>query len=574
MKNVLIIDFFLLVAIFFAVPSMAQNWDDRNEWEIILGNSSLLKLSNFIEGDIEGIKAKFDLSNAPNNSWVIMRIEPKEIFDPKVPIVFNIKADASSDLEIKMLDGKKNNTTYLRRINMKDKFKDWTSFVVYFNDLGFGWGDSNEFGKFKYFDLAFSSKSNESGVAWISGAGFGKEGMNSSFIDANASLRRDAKVLPENTSVLEWLKVVQDNASCDGILLPSRGIGDPYASTYDNAIVAMAFILKGEPKRAEKILDFYANATKRDNNVILRQNFFCNNCTVPNSTFPKASENDNARGFFQHTVVPNDCNKAYNAPDNSDRWIGDMCWLMLAYRYYDKMYPSQRYDEVEKDILDLLLKFYKSAEVGCYIQNGWIDGDTKLHEKDGHREGNIDAYAAMKLYNESEIANCISEWLDNELNFPAVTSLDLFTWSVLSGEANGSILSCPDESLRFQKTLEFQGKKVKGVASDAEGNESKSIWVDGVGHLSCAFYEAGDWEKGNFYANQMDSYLINDTIDGKQYWALPYRIMPDDHESSAISCAAWYIFAKNQFNPMKLVINHQNQSQIRKMVAKGRLDVG
>ena len=63
MKNVLIIDFFLLVAIFFAVPSMAQNWDDRNEWEIILGNSSLLKLSNFIDGDIEGIKAKFDLSN-------------------------------------------------------------------------------------------------------------------------------------------------------------------------------------------------------------------------------------------------------------------------------------------------------------------------------------------------------------------------------------------------------------------------------------------------------------------------------------------------------------------------------
>ena len=538
--------FLLLLAIFAFVPATAQNWNDPNEWKINLGDSSSLNLSKFNDSAKEGIKAEFELRNA-NHSYVNMQLEPKQMFDPEVPVVFNIKTNASCDLELKMLD--EENTTYLRKLTMKEKFENWTSLVFYLKDLDYGWDSKNDsyhkFGKFKYFGLAFSGV-NGKGEVLLNNASFGKKGMNSFFIDPNASLRRDAKVLPEK---------------CDGILLPSRGQGDPYASTYDNTIVAMAFILKGEPKRAEKILDFYANATNRDNNVILRQNFFCNNCTVPNSTFPNASENYNARGFFQHTVVPNDCNKTYNAPDNSDRWMGDMCWLMLAYRYYDKMYPSQRYDEVEKDLLDLLLKFNKSTEVGCYIQNGWIDGDTKLHEKDGHPEGNIDAYAAMKLYNESEIANCISEWLDNRLDFRAVTSLDLFTWRVLSGEANGSLLSYPDEELRFQRTLDFQGKKVRGVASDAEGNDSKSIWVDGVGHLSCAFYEAGDWGKGNFYANQMDSYLINDTVDGKQYWALPYRIMQDGHETGAISCAAWYIFAKNQFNPMKLVINRQNQSQ-------------
>jgi hypothetical protein len=132
---------------------------------------------------------------------------------------------------------------------------------------------------------------------------------------------------------------------------------------------------------------------------------------------------------------------------------------------------------------------------------------------------------------------------------------------VLSGEANSSILSHPDEDMRFQKTLDFQGRKVNGVASDAEGNDSNSIWVDGVGHLSCAFYEARDWGKGNFYANQMDSYLINDTIDGRQYWTLPYRISQDGYETGAISCAAWYIFAKNHFNPMTLEFNYQNSTK-------------
>ena len=556
MKGVLAVDLLLIIIAFFIIPAVAQNWSDSNEWNIIQGNSSFLKLSNFIEGDIEGIKAEFDLRNATNNSWAIMRIEPKEAFDPRVPIVFNLKSNASSDLEIKMVDDK--DITYLRKINMKDEFENWTSFVIYLSNLHFsGWSSSDDFGKFKYFDLAFSSESNESGVVWISGAGFGVEGMNSSFIDPNSSLRRDAKPLPENKSVLEWLKAVQDNASCDRILLPSAGVGGKDASTYDNAIVAMAFIHKGEQERAKRILDFYANATNRENNVVLRQNFFCKDCPAPNGTSPTASENYSARGFFQHTIVPNECNETYNAPDNPevDRWMGDMCWLMLAYCYYDKMYPSQRYKEVENDILDLLIKFKKSAEVGCYIQNGWIDKDTKLHEKDGHPEGNIDAYAAMKLYNESETAECISEWLDNKLGFRMDDTLDHFTWRVLSGEAYGSILTYPDEDLGFQKTFVFQGNKINGVASNSEGYESKSIWVDGVGHLSCAFYEAGDWEKGTFYANQMDSYLINDTINGTQYWALPYRITKDGHEPSAISPAAWYIFAKNQFNPMKLKSN-------------------
>ena len=124
---------------------------------------------------------------------------------------------------------------------------------------------------------------------------------------------------------------------------------------------------------------------------------------------------------------------------------------------------------------------------------------------------------------------------------------------MLSGEAPGRILHFPDEDLRYQKTLDFHGKQVKGVWHSP--NESiNNIWVDGVGHLACAFYEANDTTKGNFYANQMDNYLLDRTIDGKQYKILTYLLTDDGNDRGSISCAAWYIFAKNQFNPMKLVL--------------------
>jgi len=95
--------FLLLLAIFAFVPATAQNWNDPNEWKINLGDSSSLNLSKFNDSAKEGIKAEFELRNA-NHSYVNMQLEPKQMFDPEVPVVFNIKTNASCDLELKMLD--------------------------------------------------------------------------------------------------------------------------------------------------------------------------------------------------------------------------------------------------------------------------------------------------------------------------------------------------------------------------------------------------------------------------------------------------------------------------------------
>lgn len=550
MKGVLAIDLLLIIIAFFIIPAVAQNWNDSNEWNIIQGNSSFLKLSNFIEGDIEGIKAEFDLRNAPEESWVSMQLKPDQAFDPEVPIVFNLSANASCDLEIKMVDN--DGTVYLRRIPMvNDRYKNWTPFVVYLGDLDFGWPKNNngdfkkfkQFEKFELFELAFTSKRNETGTVWITGAGFGTKGLNSSLFDKNISLRRSEQPSPENPMVLEWLKAVQDNASPDGILLPSNGINHSIASTYDNSLVAMAFMLKGERERAERILDFYANATNICNRDPELQNFFYKG---------------EARGFFQQVAIENITAssrevKAYHVYGPSDRWLGDMCWLMLAYKYYEKKYDSQKYDRVECLLTGLLLSWYNST--GGYIESGWRKNgtlvDAHLHEKnkDGHPEANIDAYAVMMLYNESGIASNISKWLDNKLGFGSGYPLDHYTWRNLSGETDDRVLSYPDTDLRYMIALDYQGEKIMGVW-DGFIENNNTIWVEGVGQLACAFYEAGDPEKGNYYANLMDRYLQNETIGGRQYVALTARIPKDP--PTAASSTAWYVFAKNQFNPMKL----------------------
>jgi hypothetical protein len=521
----------LLFAVLATVPIEALDWNDNKSWNTN-DNDGKNKLDLINIGFNDGIKAEFNLSSAPEDNWVIMQLEP-DGFDPEKAVVFDIKANASCDLEIKFLD--KENTTYRRIISMKDKFRNWTRVVVYLKHLDYAWNDERDsyhrFGEFKNFELAFSGV-NGNGEVLLNFTGFEKRD-GKLLLDPDAALRRDEKLNSENQHVLEWLKVVQDNASRDGILLPSGGLDDNRTSTYDNAIVAMAFILKDEPKRAKKILDFYANAAKPDNEDPKRQSFFYKG---------------EPRGFFQYAVIRDERNTTYYDGNNSDRWMGDMCWLMLAYKYYDKKYGNQEYGRIECLMKGLLLSWYNAT--GGYIGSGWRKNDTQvdshLHEKDGHQEGNIDAYAVMNLYGEPEIANIyIKKWLDDKLGYRHGHPLDVYTLRSLSGAAGGSILHYPDEEPSYQKTLNFNGKQVKGVWHAFDENEN-NIWTQGVGQLACAFYEAGDREKGNFYANQMDSYLI---IDDKQDTVLTGYLINGDE---AISSAAWYIFAKNQFNPMKL----------------------
>ncbi|MEJ2194579.1 MAG: hypothetical protein P8X73_06930 [Ignavibacteriaceae bacterium] len=233
--------------------------------------------------------------------------------------------------------------------------------------------------------------------------------------------------------VLEYLKNIQDNFSIDGWLVPA--MEDNSGQTFNNAVTAMSFILSGEKERAERILDFYAARTDSSNQILNRQNFFYNG---------------EARGFYQNV----DLNNSYN-PFICDRWMGDNAWLLIAYKYYEHIYgfnSKAEYYTIAMFLKNLLLDFYIDDPTGHggFIQHGWRWGpknssqphnDYQLHEFDsmgnpvGHEEGNIDAYAALKLCGENETAGMIKEWLDfrmTELQGNPHLPLDLFSWRSLA----------------------------------------------------------------------------------------------------------------------------------------------
>jgi len=346
--------------------------------------------------------------------------------------------------------------------------------------------------------------------------------------------------------VIEYLRLIQDEFSEDKKLVPS--MEDNSAHTFNNSLSAIAFILVNEKERAERILDFYSSATIKDNEEITLQNFFYKG---------------EPRGFYQEVVL-NDCEvPRYHRIVGSyggDRWIGDMAWLLIAYKFYEEKYNSKKYAKITSLIKDLLVSFYTPAKVGGYIAHGWRNDDKKLHEDFGHEEGNIDCYAALKLCGEKKITRNIKKWLDDRLENKKDLPLDLYTWLVLAfGKKYKKLLEIPENDRKYKKIVVFNDKEVIGFFSGP--TDVDNIWIDGVGHIACAFYSVGDVKRGDFYVEQLEKMFIIRKINNREAKALPYTANTKggyewvDVNKGFSSAVCWYIFAKNRFNPLTLEIN-------------------
>ncbi len=354
-----------------------------------------------------------------------------------------------------------------------------------------------------------------------------------------------------DNSVVEYLKIIQDTFSSEKKLLPS--MEDNYAHTFNNALAAIAFILENEKERAERILDFYSEATIVDNEEITLQNFFYKG--EPRGFYQQVILNDTVVSTEPYKVV-----KKYHrivGTYGGDRWIGDMAWLLIAYKFYEKQYKSNKYEKITNLLKNLLVSYYKPAKYGGYIQHGWRKDDKKLHENYGHEEGNIDCYAALKLCGENKITKNIKRWLDRRLKRKKGLPLDLYAWRVLAfGKKYSVLLDLVENDTRYKKTVKFNEQEVVGFFSGP--TDVNNIWVDGLGHMSCAYYSVGDNQKGDFYKQQMEKLFIEKEINGVKVKTLPYTANKEggyewvDTDKGFTSCVCWYIFAKNKFNPFTL----------------------
>lgn len=534
-----------------AWPTAAQS----EGWKTSSAAGCRIALSDATIDGRDAVSADYSL--AAEHGWVEWRTPTPSGYEPARPFVFSIKnGGAVSDLEIKLIAS--NGSVFGRKVPLKGRYPDWTRLIFARSSLEYWWGGDGTLDKPVAIALAISGSG--SGKVWIANLGGAAPGETPTFppagpvLDPNKDLagygfaaRRSRNLTPEEPLVLEYLKRVQDTSSPDKWLVPAQE--DNSAQTFNNALVAMAFTLKGEKSRAERILDFYAKATVRSNADPRLQNFYLNG---------------EARGFYQNVTLRATAGTPpyHDAAASSDRWMGDMAWLLLACKYHDKEFASQRYSELADSIFALLVAWYKEdgPDAG-YVQHGWRNGDKYLHEQSGHDEGNIDCYAAFQAMGDATHAARVRTWLSRRLQGRNTLPLDLYTWRALAfGKGSASLLAIPETDLRYRKTLTVNGHAAIGFYHSSDINVD-NVWLDGLGHMACAEFAAGDPDRGRFYANQMDAFLIERRIGGVRTKALPYMARKSDPtdwvdpNKGFSSACAWYIFAKNRFNPMTLSLS-------------------
>lgn len=537
-----------LLALALPFPAFAQSAD----WRVSTAPGCSISLSDAKIDGREAVEARYTL--LPAQSWAEMRTSAPRGFEPSLPIAFWIRNGSSmADLEIKVVS--KNGSVFGRKTSLKDHYSEWTRLVIDMSSLEYWWGGNGKLELPADFALAFSGTGE--GRAWIADVTVVDKGTPLSFapagpvIDPNADLpgygfaaRRSRTMAPEDPLVLEYLKRIQDTSSPERALVPAQE--DNSAQTFNNALVAMAFTLKGERDRAQRILDYYAIATVKGNEDQRLQNFYYKG---------------EARGFYQNvTLKKTATSPAYHDDSgSSDRWMGDMAWLLIACRYHDKTFNSERYAGLSGLLHSLLISWFKEdGPDGGYVQHGWRKGDKYLHEGSGHEEGNLDCYAAFLLVGDTERAARIKAWETRQLQARENLPLDLYTWRVLAfGKASCALLAVPERDLRYRKTVTVKGHPATGFYPSAEPGIN-NVWLDGLGHMACAEFACGDKDREAFYANQMDSFLVDRRIGGVETKALPYMANKTgaydwvDPTKGFSSACAWYIFAKNGFNPLTL----------------------
>ena len=520
-----------------------KSWDSAS-WSTLHSEHATIELTSYEGIKNDGLEVTYDLhTDSPDSSgWVIIHNDDVGGWSEDTPIVLFIKTAAESDIELKFIDD--DGSVFLTRYSMKNHSLNWNLIVLYLRDTEYGWGGDSSFGNISAFEVAFSGEG--SGSVWIDEIGIGKQGLLSGFFfDPYCELegygflqRRDLQKHQEDSLVLEYLKTLQDSSSSGRLILPNQD-HLPLVSTYNNGLAAMVFIIKNQKERAERILDFYASRTDSNNQNSSTQAFFVNR---------------EARGFYQQIQILD----YSRGGDREDRWIGDNAWLVLAYEHYQRRFGVKpEYENAARLICNLLKSFFKPVDPSSgYIQTGWQDGDT-FFDTSGHVEGNIDCYAALKSCGDEEYTDKIRTWLATKLRGNDLP-LDNYTWRALAFCVPAyDVISVPEYDLRFRKKIIIHGDSLYGFYP-SPNSEVNNIWTEGIGHMACAQWYFGDRFRAYFYANQFDPLILRYTLYGKAIATVPYAVNRTgeyawvDTAIGAVSSSAWYIFAKNGFNPMSV----------------------
>ncbi len=272
---------------------------------------------------------------------------------------------------------------------------------------------------------------------------------------------------------------------------------------------------------------------------------------------------------------------ATGAPLLDQRTAGPNAWLLLSILHYRNASLDTTFDAMAAGI-GAWLKTLQAGDGGLTF--GFIGTTAQTNKSTEH---NFDAYAAFygyaKAFNDgtyTTAANNVRSWLDPIdwtgsrffLGFNGGTAngdraLDIYSWaplalssytSVLNNPINGAEISFSTTNINANTGHLVDGFDFSSLpgAGDVPADKD-AVWLEGTGQMALAYALSGNSTKWNYYVGQL-GFAIFDT--GATTQGLTYATNPGtaygagfimDATHAAASSMAWYLFAKNQFNPFK-----------------------
>ena len=321
-----------------------------------------------------------------------------------------------------------------------------------------------------------------------------------------------------------------ENQQLSNGLLESAENGN-VVSLYDNALAAMVFMLKEDFTKAEKIFDYF-------------------------NAHIDIELTSGVGGFSQL--------RDRNGIPNNHRWMGDNAWLLIALNNYKEKTGNTTYDHLASEITSWLQSL-QDTDGGLFA--GYRSNDELMNHK--VTEGNIDTFNAIEGF--SPFHGQLLDFLENDrwdnldknlvawpTNPAYLYALDLHPWSYLM--FNNYPVSALTTTQRYLTTqTATNGAQITGYCFDVDKDV---VWLEGTGQMALAFGMAGMEDEKAHYLSEMEKATISSTIYSNAS-GFPYAsnlgtsygadaLWNGANTNISISGGAWYLFAKQGFNPFAI----------------------
>lgn len=320
-------------------------------------------------------------------------------------------------------------------------------------------------------------------------------------------------------SVYRWLVAQQ---------MPTGILGNQedeyFSGLYTNALAALCYMHQGDLVRAENVLSFFDGHLE---------------------SVAKAP----LGGFTQFWDA------ATGEPHlDSDRWVGDNAWLLIALNHHYRITKEDRYAEMRRTIAQWLISL-QDADGG--IKSGFNQDGLMFWKS---TEANLDCYAALTEYPEQRqrIKTFLRDqmWVAHEGRFRmgstvSESALDTCSWGVAAlGIDYAAALQYAEDTFLCTYTSDATGANITGF-SDFVSRER--IWLEGTGEMVVAYQVAGQHDKAQFYLQELDKAMMPSSRFGRLV-GLPCHTnapaWPTGSTQIFVPSQAWYLFGCWQFNPM------------------------